>query len=62
MQSNEAGTLTLYSLDGKELQKYAVSAETNQFSMPAGLSNGIYMCRFNGYSGSTVMIRLIYQR
>jgi hypothetical protein len=58
----EAGTLRLYSIDGKEITTYHVNAGSNPLVMPAELASGIYMCRYASDNGNTSMIRLVYER
>jgi Zn-dependent metalloprotease/uncharacterized protein YjdB len=58
----EAGTFTVYALDGKEVVKFAVTASANRVSLPFNLATGIYMCRFSGADGSSAIVRLVYEQ
>jgi hypothetical protein len=58
----EAGTLLVYAVDGKEVAKYQLTEGDTQLSLPQGTAAGIYMCRYVGNNGSTVMIRLVYSQ
>jgi uncharacterized protein YjdB len=60
--SPEAGTLTVYALDGKAVAQYPVKAAMNEFALPHGVAAGVYMCRFNGVNGGSVMVRLEYEQ
>jgi uncharacterized protein YjdB len=60
--TNISGVTSMYTIDGKELQQYEVKAGTTDITLPAGLTNGVYMLRFNGADGSSKMVRLIYQQ
>jgi hypothetical protein len=55
-----AGTFSMYTLEGKAVEQYNVTAGTNILNMPKGLASGIYMCRFSGENGTSVMVRLVY--
>jgi uncharacterized protein YjdB len=56
------GEFTLFTLDGKLVQQYQVTAGNNSVSLPNDLAAGIYMCRFNGNEGSTKMVRLVVEK
>jgi uncharacterized protein YjdB len=56
-----AGTMTVYTMDGKEVYSFDVNSGSSVHSLKTGMSAGIYMCRFSGADGSTVMVRLIYE-
>lgn len=57
-----AGTFTVYTLDGKEVAQYPVTATANMVTLPSNLATGIYMCRFMGEDGTTSIVRLVYER
>jgi hypothetical protein len=61
ISSDEAGTLTVFTLEGKMLQQFDVNAGITTISLPANTAAGTYMCRFNGAGGSTLTIRLVYE-
>ncbi|MES2703357.1 MAG: FG-GAP-like repeat-containing protein [Bacteroidota bacterium] len=60
--SEGAGTIYLYTMDGKELAKYIVTAGINSFSLPPGIAAGVYMCRYAGSDGATMIVRLHYDK
>ncbi|MES2701542.1 MAG: FG-GAP-like repeat-containing protein [Bacteroidota bacterium] len=60
--SEGAGTIYLYTMDGKELAKYIVTAGINSFSLPPGIAAGVYMCRYAGNDGATMIVRLVYEQ
>jgi uncharacterized protein YjdB len=62
LTTDVAGKVVIYTIDGKELQQYEAKAGTTCISMPAGLTNGVYMLRFTGAEGSSKMVRLVYQQ
>ncbi len=57
-----AGTISVYTIDGKELLQHEAQAGTTGITLPAGLANGMYMLRFNGADGGSKMVRLVYQQ
>ena len=61
LQSSQAGVFTVYTMEGKEVQHNDVNEGLNSLSLPKGLAAGVYMCRFNGEDGSSVMVRLVYE-
>lgn len=60
-ESPVAGDVVVYSIEGKEVQRYPVSAKSTSITLPYNLAAGVYMCRFSGSDGSTAIVRLIYQ-
>jgi hypothetical protein len=60
--TNISGVTSMYTIDGKELQRYEVKAGTTDITLPVGFANGVYMLRFNGADGSSKMVRLIYKQ
>jgi uncharacterized protein YjdB len=61
VSAHDAGTLSVYTLDGRELAKYEVNKGETSMTLPGNLAAGIYMARFNGNDGSTVMVRLVVE-
>ena len=59
LATSVAGTATMYTLDGKEVQQYDVQAGNNNLTLPYNLASGVYMCRFIGNDGSSQMARLV---
>jgi hypothetical protein len=59
--AHEAGSVHLYTLDGRELTKFNVNKGETPLALPNNLATGIYMCRYNGNDGSAVMVRLVYE-
>ena len=61
VQTTNAGTFTVYSVEGKEIRHYNIKTGTATLSLPSGLAAGVYMCRFNNDNGNTAIIRLVYE-
>jgi hypothetical protein len=61
LNAYEAGTLNVYSVEGREVARYEVTNAETQITLPPTLARGVYMCRFNGNDGSTVMVRLVVE-
>jgi uncharacterized protein YjdB len=57
----EAGTLAVYTLDGRAVIAYKVKAGTTDVDLPSDMTTGIYMCRFIGHEGSVVTVRMTYE-
>ena len=56
-----AGTLTLLSVDGREINSYRVAPGSTLLDLPTSLTPGMYMCRFDGDNGSKANVKLIYE-
>jgi trimeric autotransporter adhesin len=56
------GMLVVYTIDGKQVAQYALTASANMVSLPSNLSTGIYMCRFSGADGTSAIVRLVYEQ
>jgi hypothetical protein len=57
---NVAGTLVIYSLEGKQMAQYQIQSGVTSMNIPLNVAAGMYICRFNGDDGSSAMVRLIY--
>lgn len=57
-----AGRFNVYTIDGREVAQYAVTASANMVTLPSNLTAGIYMCRFVGADGTSAIVRLVYER
>ncbi|MES2702683.1 MAG: Ig-like domain-containing protein [Bacteroidota bacterium] len=58
--ADEAGTLQVYTIDGREVTQFVIASGINPLSLPKELAAGVYMCRYNSENGNTVMIRLVH--
>jgi uncharacterized protein YjdB len=61
LQSSVEGTFTVYTIEGKKVEQYQVSNGVTTLSLPKGIATGVYMCKFLGNDGSTMMVRLVYE-
>lgn len=59
VKSDEAGTFTVFTIDGKEVMTYDVTPGITEVVLPGHTAAGVYMCRFNGSKGASSAIRLI---
>ncbi|MCF8450217.1 MAG: Ig-like domain-containing protein, partial [Taibaiella sp.] len=62
VESGISGVFTVFTIDGKEVARYAVSTQATTVSLPQHLAAGVYMCRFTGTDGTTAIVRLVYER
>jgi len=60
--SGSAGTVTIYTIDGRAINQYTVTSEPTTLSLPANIASGIYLLKFNGDDGSSKIVRLVYER
>jgi len=56
-----AGTLTIYNVDGRLVMQHIITAWVTNLSLPSGTPNGIYLCNFVGYEGTTLTMKLVYE-
>ncbi len=61
IEAPEAGTFSIYTLDGREVSRYTIAQGAVVINLPNDLVNGIYMCRYYGASGKTTVVRLVYE-
>jgi uncharacterized protein YjdB len=61
IESPVTGTFTVYTIDGKVAEQFNINGTSNNITLPKNLVAGIYMCRFMGVDGSSVIVRLVYQ-
>jgi uncharacterized protein YjdB len=59
LETSEAGTFTIFTLDGKEVSTHIIAQGINSLGLPHDFAAGIYMCRFSGANGQTTIIRLV---
>ncbi|MBX2907120.1 MAG: Ig-like domain-containing protein [Taibaiella sp.] len=61
IESSVSGTVSLFAMDGRELEQTAIVTGINKFRIPAGIAGGVYLLRFTSCDGNTQTTRLIYQ-
>lgn len=61
VETSIAGTMSISSVDGKEIGTYTLKAAVNSLTLPKETASGVYMCRFTGDDGSVQVIRLVYE-
>jgi uncharacterized protein YjdB len=59
IESPVGGILTLFTLEGKQLQAYNILEGSNQLQLPLGLPAGAYICKYHGEDGSDETVRLV---
>jgi uncharacterized protein YjdB len=57
----EAGTLSISTIDGREVMQREVGTGITELSLPSSIATGVYMCRFDGKLGGTVTVRLVLE-
>jgi putative aminopeptidase FrvX len=56
-----AGTLSVYTIDGKELLQQKIASGVSSLSLPNNIPAGFYTCMFMGTDGGVTIIRLVYE-
>ncbi len=62
LQTPVAGTLSVYSVEGKTIGTYKAEAGGTKILLPEGIADGIYVCRYEGSDGTNTVLRLIYKK
>ncbi|MES2702416.1 MAG: Ig-like domain-containing protein [Bacteroidota bacterium] len=55
------GMLHIYTIDGREVGRYILSAGGNALQLAPETAKGVYMCRYAGDDETTIMIRLVVE-
>jgi uncharacterized protein YjdB len=61
LQSSVAGTLSLFTMEGRLIAIYNVEEGATVLNMPNGTAAGIYMGKYNAADGATTIVRLVYE-
>ncbi|MES2702142.1 MAG: FG-GAP-like repeat-containing protein [Bacteroidota bacterium] len=61
VEASDNGRLIIYTLDGRELANHSITAGATRIELPKGIASGVYMCRYLGNGGQTVIVRLVYE-
>jgi hypothetical protein len=56
-----AGTINVYTIDGRALLQQKVASGISSISLPNDIAAGFYTCTFTGTDGGTTIIRLVYE-
>ncbi len=56
------GTLSMMTLDGKEVNYWKLSTGETALTLPKSLATGLYICKFIGTDGATKIVRLVYEQ
>jgi ABC-type phosphate transport system substrate-binding protein len=56
----EAGSVGVYTLEGREVMRSEVKAGTTDITLPSNTTTGVYVCRFTGNEGAMATIMLTY--
>jgi uncharacterized protein YjdB len=59
--SDVPGTVTVYSVDGKQVANYEVVTGKTSVALPTSIARGVYTCRFVSAAGDSKIVRLIYK-
>lgn len=59
INTTEAGTLEIITLDGRKVAEFKVTANNTSITLPENIGAGIYQCRFNAASGNTTVLRMV---
>ncbi len=59
VSSNGAGTIRILDIAGQLVAQYAIQARENNLSLPADISNGVYMVEFTSEGGDKKVVRLV---
>ncbi len=60
INTTAAGRFSIFGIDGRVVDEFEITENISQHTLPAGLPNGIYMCKFRTTDGEDHLMRLIY--
>jgi hypothetical protein len=61
VESPSAGTVCIYSIDGREIVRWNIQAGQNGMTLPEGISAGVYFARFVSVDGTWEVRRIVYE-
>lgn len=61
LETQRAGTLFVFTLEGKEVLQYVAKAGATTLDLPRGLAAGMYICKFAALDGSVSMVRIVHE-
>ena len=61
VETPQAGTIVVYTIDGKMIASYKVGSNTSTIYLPGNIAAGVYVCRFTGEDGSAAISRIVYE-
>jgi trimeric autotransporter adhesin len=61
IEAQSAGTLALFTFDGKLVQEFKLEAMANSITIPSTLAAGVYICQFRFDDGTSRTEKLMYQ-
>jgi hypothetical protein len=61
VRSTSNGRMSISSIDGKDVASFSVAAGETNITLPSGLSEGVYMCRYVGENGEYLVVKLVYK-
>lgn len=56
-----SGTVTVYTIDGREILKQNVESGISNITLPKSIVAGFYTCLFTGKDGVSTIVRLVYE-
>lgn len=62
VQTAEAGTAGIYTVDGKLIEQYRIAVPMTSLVLPHSLASGMYLCRFESETGAITTVRLVLTR
>jgi hypothetical protein len=58
----EAGTLSVFAVDGRAVLSGDMKEGLNEVTLPTGISGGIYVCRFTAINGTVTSVRMVFEK
>lgn len=59
--SDVPGTVSVYSVDGKQVANFEIVSGKTSVTLPSNIAHGVYTCRFVSATGDSKIVRLIYK-
>jgi uncharacterized protein YjdB len=61
VKAPSAGSITLYTIDGREIKQYFTKTVQSSITLPASLARGVYLLRFRGADGSNMIEKVVFE-
>ncbi len=60
VEALQAGILSIYTVDGREISSYRIETGATTVSLQGNFAAGVYICKYLSVSGNAEIIRLVY--
>jgi hypothetical protein len=62
LQTTEAGTISIYNMQGQVVAAYNITQQKTNIILPASLNSGVYIAKFISANNQMTVLRIVYER